>query len=82
MACSKKQAVGFCGHPQCPFPHETEHGYECVDIISGFCEVGEDCLSKCSFSWVANTPRAEEAYAAFELEFAAELSDVGICRDA
>lgn len=51
MACHKRQTTGSCSHDQCPFPTETEHGYECVEIQDGYCEVGLDCLSTCQFSW-------------------------------
>lgn len=51
MGCPAKERNGKCNHHQCPHPNETSHAYECVDIVNGFCEVGDDCLPKCSFSW-------------------------------
>lgn len=55
MACQRRENTGSCSHHQCEFSKETEHGYECVDIISGygvdFCEVGDSCLSKCPYSY-------------------------------
>jgi hypothetical protein len=49
-------------------PH-SESGYECVDIVSGFCEAGEDCINYCEFSWNANDAEAStKAIIAFNLQ--------------
>lgn len=55
MACTIREETGSCGHPQCKFPEETPHGFNCVDILwdrdkRGFCELGFNCLSHCPFS--------------------------------
>lgn len=59
MACLKNQEEGHCSHFKCEFADQTQHGYECVDILYGtsvpFCEVGENCISKCPYSWVKNS---------------------------
>ena len=57
--CIRKQKVGYCGHPQCPHPDKTEHGYECVDIVDNYCEVGEDCVPECPYSF----PKEQAVYA-------------------
>lgn len=63
MACQHKINNGWCNHFQCPFPKETEHGYECVDLFTNdgisICEVGEGCLTKCPHSWQlgSNSPQ-------------------------
>jgi hypothetical protein len=63
MGCITREKYGTCNHAQCPFPQETPHGYECIDIEAYkgelFCEVGEGCLEKCPYSWQPNTPKAE-----------------------
>ena len=53
MACQRRERTGICGHPQCPYPTETTHGYGCVNInfATSLCEVGEGCLAKCSYSF-------------------------------
>jgi hypothetical protein len=62
MACEPRQRTGTCNHSQCPYPDETTHGYNCVDIEpktrhypkeapDPACEVGENCLPRCSYSW-------------------------------
>lgn len=66
MSCARKERTGFCSHPQCQYPDETGHGYECVDIEKGFCEVGENCLEKCDYSWQVGTEREREAIASFK----------------
>ena len=55
MACTKRQQTGTCTHHQCPVPYWTEHGFECVDIIDGTCEVGEDCIPQCPYSYKKGT---------------------------
>lgn len=66
MACEKRTKTGSCGHFQCPYANETEHGYDCVDVREGFCELGEDCLAKCPHSWRgSDTATQEKAIAAF-----------------
>lgn len=61
MACPRRERTGHCNHFQCPFPSETAHHYNCVDILNanaefdlynGICEVGENCLSKCPYSFM------------------------------
>ena len=49
MACEFREMTGTCGHSQCPVPEQS--GYECIDIVQGFCEVGEDCVKDCPYSW-------------------------------
>lgn len=61
MACQTRERTGSCNHSQCLFSNETDHGYECVDIRSGFCEVGEGCLEKCSYSWKPTDKKASAA---------------------
>lgn len=34
MACKDKNITGKCNHVQCRFSDKTEHGYECIDLIS------------------------------------------------
>lgn len=59
MACQRKERTGSCEHHQCPFSTETTHGYECIDLFAEeindkqvtFCEVGDNCLEKCPYSW-------------------------------
>lgn len=51
MACQRRQETGTCSHHQCEFSYDTGHGYECVMVIDGFCEVGEDCLLVCPYSF-------------------------------
>lgn len=65
MACLKRRKTGMCTHHQCEFQSETEHGYDCVQVFTesdcklvglgtefiNKCEVGEDCLEKCSYSF-------------------------------
>ena len=41
-------------------------GYECVELIEGFCEVGHNCLTKCNHSFQAGTEKEKQATAAFE----------------
>lgn len=59
MACIRRENTGSCEHYQCPFKDETPHGYECVDLLFGtivsFCEVGENCLEKCPYSFVKDS---------------------------
>lgn len=61
MSCEKKNRTGSCSHFQCPFPALTHHGYECVGIFEGFCEVGAGCLKQCTFSYEEGDPVAKEA---------------------
>ena len=49
MACSNRESTGRCGHYQCP--HSELSGFGCVEIISMFCEVGENCVESCRYSW-------------------------------
>jgi len=51
MACLKRQQMGYCHHHQCQHSHETEQGYECVDVVEGYCEVGSNCIRVCEFSF-------------------------------
>lgn len=53
MACVRKEITGFCSHFQCPYPEVS--GYECVDLIKGkYCEVGDNCPARCSYTFPAN----------------------------
>lgn len=64
MACNRREATGTCLHVQCPYPGES--GYECVELIAaddfmpgdlhaesldGKCEVGQDCIKGCEYSF-------------------------------
>jgi len=69
MACIKRQRTGHCSHSQCPFPHETKHGYECIEIIFSYCEAGGDCLEKCDYSWKIGTEEEEHADKAFKIMY-------------
>lgn len=66
MSCGKRNTTGACGHHQCEFTDETDHGFECVDVKFGsgrsFCECGEDCVAKCPHSW-KGTDQATQANA-------------------
>lgn len=42
------------GNHRCEFSDETEHGYEGVDVVGVWCEVGDGCLRKCPYSWPAD----------------------------
>ncbi len=63
VSCDARVINGRCGHYQCEYPDETAHGQRCVNIIlygsgSGdidvaVCDLGEDCLKKCLFSWTS-----------------------------
>jgi len=69
MACEKRRELGYCGHYQCPHPDKTDHGYECVEIVDGFCEVGYNCYPACPHSYRADSPEEAAAYAAFETKY-------------
>lgn len=64
MSCAKRQATGHCRHFQCPYASQTDHGYECVELISGptsqICEVGEGCVEECPFSFKPDDAEAAE----------------------
>lgn len=49
MACIRKENTGKCYHFQCEY--SAESGVECVDIVQGFCEIGDGCVPECFFSW-------------------------------
>lgn len=49
MACEKREREGSCNHSQCPFPDKS--GYECVEIVGGYCEVGLGCVKECPYSY-------------------------------
>lgn len=66
MACDKRQRTGHCGHHQCEFKYETDHGYECVEIVGGFCEAGDNCLKQCPYSYKVGTKREKQALKAFQ----------------
>jgi hypothetical protein len=69
LACQTRERTGRCTHAQCPHSTETAHGYECIDIVNGFCEVGDGCLPKCQYSWQpTDQERAQAARKAFEEE--------------
>lgn len=55
MACSIREATGTCKHFQCPYP--TLSGYNCVELIGSFCEIGEGCeglKANCPYAWRNN----------------------------
>lgn len=64
LCCETRRTNGRCGHFQCPYSDETTHGQKCVNIIlygggidsvdTAVCDLGEDCLKKCLFSWTAS----------------------------
>lgn len=54
MACSKRERTGCCKHYQCPHSDKTDHGYDCVEVVGDFCEVGEGCYQPCELSWAAD----------------------------
>ena len=58
MACESRRKTGHCPHSQCP--HPLESGYDCVDIIAGYCECGDGCYKGCQFSWPANDKETTE----------------------
>ena len=66
MPCEKRKRAGYCKHFQCPYEYETEHGYDCVELILGkYCEVGEGCLTQCDHSWpIGETPAEVENWLA------------------
>jgi hypothetical protein len=52
MACRTREETGTCNHRQCPLPYLS--GYNCVEIVAGYCEVGEDCeglKGECPYAW-------------------------------
>lgn len=68
MACELRERTGKCRHSQCPFPYES--GFNCVEIVGGFCEIGEDCVERCDFSWRGTDARARRnALRAFEVKY-------------
>jgi len=67
MACKKRKKLGYCGHDQCPYPNQT--GYECVEVVDGYCEAGYDCYPLCPHSYKADSPEEAAAYAAFETKY-------------
>lgn len=72
MACPKRINCGSCPHHQCQFSDLTPHGYECVDILateSGqYCEVGENCIKECPFSYVPTKKIEAEIMSLFNEE--------------
>jgi len=70
MACEKRQRTGSCMHFQCPFSELTTHGYECVEVVDGYCEVGDGCYPGCNFSWDEDDDeKTEAACKAFDVTF-------------
>lgn len=51
MACQRRKKLGHCSHHQCEFTDYTDHGYECVEVIKEYCEMGSGCYEKCQYSW-------------------------------
>lgn len=50
-----------CHHSQCPFPEQS--GYNCVEIVGGYCEIGQNCVKQCQFSYSKRkTVHAIEAF--------------------
>lgn len=67
MACRLRERTGVCLHHQCEFSDQTEHGYECVDVVGAWCEVGDGCLEECPYSWPeSDTEITNKAVRAFE----------------
>lgn len=66
MACTRREKTGQCSHHQCAFKDSTLEGYECVDLVEGYCEVGADCVRECPHSWetsdVDRSQLADEAW--------------------
>ena len=55
-------AIGLHNHHQCEFSDQTTHGFKCVGIYAGYCEVGKDCLKECGHSYrAADARKVEEA---------------------
>jgi hypothetical protein len=52
MVCEKRERDGVCEHTQCPYPGTS--GVDCVDVIRGYCECGDDCHPDCEFAWDGN----------------------------
>jgi hypothetical protein len=76
MSCNRRMNTGTCSHYQCPFSEQTLHGYHCVDVIDGFCEVGKGCLPECSHAWAATDEETQRlAVKAFTDAFADMTSD-------
>ncbi len=51
MACQTREKTGTCSHHQCQFSDQTREGYECVDVIDNFCEIGLNCVKECPYSY-------------------------------
>lgn len=51
MSCEKRIRTGFCTHDQCPYPNVS--GCNCVSIVNGYCDDGDDCHAECPYSWDA-----------------------------
>lgn len=49
----------------CPYEGETEHGYKSVEIIEDCCEVGENCLEQCEYSYESASEKAHKAVLLF-----------------
>lgn len=54
MACSKRENGGACTHHKCAYRDKSPHGNECVNVVGGYCEVGEGCVPECPHSWSKN----------------------------
>lgn len=54
-----------CLHAQCPYPQES--GYDCVEVVAGYCEIGENCVKQCQFSYKKN--KTQFAIKAFEEKY-------------
>lgn len=71
MACERKKQQGHCNHFQCQYPEAS--GYECVDIMGDYCEVGEGCINDCKFSFIeGDTEARENQMQSLRLEFPLE----------
>jgi hypothetical protein len=77
VSCPKREKTGSCGHYRCQYTTETDHGFECVDVVfdaeRGYCEVGLGCVERCGYSFSpAVEPTARAVFDTREERHAAE----------
>lgn len=82
MACEKKEKSGACGHTTCPY-YPAKMSFECVEVVTNentgrqFCEVGEDCVGKCAYSFDSTDAReCEEAAETFGAAYDIDPSEL------